>query len=128
EVYTMPAAGGLPSRRTFEGGIATVVGWTPDGNVLYATRRFSTLPDLQLAILDRANHVTMVPLAQAAQATYDGRGASLFFTRMPFQGSHAKRYEGGTAQKVWKYSAGAEAVGLTNDYAGTSKDAMWWNG
>src|SRR5438093_4925284 len=98
EVYTMPAAGGLPSRRTFEGGVATVVGWTPDGKLLYATRRFSTLPDMQLAALDRDNHVARVPLAQAAQASYDARGFSLYFTRVPFQGSHAKRYQGGTAQ------------------------------
>ena len=40
EVYTMPASGGLPTRRTFEGS-ATVVGWTPDGKILYATRRYS---------------------------------------------------------------------------------------
>src|SRR5262245_17206599 len=45
EVYTMPAAGGLPLRRTFEGGNATVIGWTPDAKILYATRRYSTLPD-----------------------------------------------------------------------------------
>jgi tricorn protease len=31
EVYTMPAEGGLPTRRTFEGRGADVVGWTPDG-------------------------------------------------------------------------------------------------
>src|SRR5439155_11865368 len=30
EVYTMPAEGGLPGRRTFEGGAALVAGWTPD--------------------------------------------------------------------------------------------------
>src|SRR6266700_913578 len=49
EVYTMPAEDGPPTRRTFEGGAALVAGWTPDGRVLYATRRFSTLPDWQLA-------------------------------------------------------------------------------
>ena len=32
EVYTMPIDGGPPVRRTFEGGTAIVVGWTPDGN------------------------------------------------------------------------------------------------
>jgi len=128
EVYTMPAAGGLPARRTFEGGEATVVGWTPDGKILYTTRRYSTLPDAQLATIDEQNHVTLIPLSQAAQGSYDGRGMSLYFTRMPFQGSYAKRYQGGTAQKIWKYTSAAEAVALTNDFAGTSKDAMWWNG
>src|SRR4029078_1863907 len=58
---------------------------------------------------------------------YDSAGRTLFFTRMPFQGSYAKRYQGGTVQQIWKYSEGSEAVGLTAGFAGTSKDAMWWN-
>src|SRR5512136_3162660 len=49
EVYTMPLAGGLPERRTFAGQAATVVGWTPDRKILYATRKYSTLPNAQLA-------------------------------------------------------------------------------
>ena len=35
EVYTMPASGGLPTRRIFEGANAGVVGWTPDGASRY---------------------------------------------------------------------------------------------
>lgn len=127
EVYTMPAAGGLPARRTFEGGSATVVSWTPDGKIIYATRRYSTLPNTQLAVIDAQNGISLIPLSQAAQGSYDSRGTSLYFTRLPFQGSYAKRYQGGTAQKLWKYTPGAEAIGLTTDFAGTSKDAMWWN-
>ena len=127
EVYTMPATGGLPSRRTFEGN-ANVVGWTPDGKILYSTRRYSTLPGTELATIDSENRVEPVPLSQAAQGSYDRTGATLFFTRLPFQGSYAKRYQGGTAQNIWKYAAGREAAPLTADFAGTSKDAMWWNG
>ncbi len=128
EVYTMPAAGGLPVRRTYEGGSALVVGWTRDGKVLYSTRRYSTLPDTQLAAVDAQNRVQVVPLSQASQGAYDAAGKTLFFTRLPFQGSHAKRYKGGTAQNLWKFTPGREAVALTADYPGTSKDAMWWNG
>ena len=127
EVYSMPSSGGLPTRRTFEGN-ANVVGWTPDGKILYASRRYSTLPDIQLATIDADNRVAVVPLSQAAQGSYDGSGATLFFTRLPFQGSYAKRYQGGEAQNIWKYAAGREAVPLTADFAGTSKEAMWWNG
>ena len=127
EVYTMPAAGGLPTRRTFDGD-AVVVGWTPDGKVLYSTEHYATLPDEELATVDSENHVELVPLAQAAQGAYDKTGATLFFTRYPFQGSYSKRYQGGTAQNIWKYTGGAEAVPLTADFPGTSKNAMWWNG
>src|ERR1700722_3116640 len=70
EVYTMPASGGLPQRRTFDGTIAQVVSWTPDGKILYTTRRYSTLPDAQLFTVDAQNRVQPVPLSQASQGVY----------------------------------------------------------
>jgi len=48
EVYTMPAAGGLPKRRTFDGGTANVTGWTPDGRIL----------SLHTPVLRAAGHAT----------------------------------------------------------------------
>src|ERR1700692_3374662 len=89
EVYTMPASGGLPARRTFDGN-ASVIGWTPDEKILYATRRYSTLPDTQLATIDADNRVELAPLSEASQGCYDKAGTTLYFTRMPFQGSYAK--------------------------------------
>jgi tricorn protease len=127
EVYTIPAAGGLPIRRTFDGGGTVVVGWTPDGKILYATRRYSTLPDAKLATIDRDNKIELIPLMQAAQGSYDRGGKTLFFTRLAAQGSSTKRYQGGTAQNLWKFDGSNEAVPLTPDYRGTSRDAMWWN-
>jgi len=129
DVYTMPLAGGLPTRRTFQGG-ATVVGWTPDGAVLYATRNFSTLPNTELVRLDTVTDTPRpLPLAQAAEGAYDAAGTTLFFTRQAFQGSHTRRYRGGTAQNLWRWAAGdAEARPLTADYAGTSKTPMVWQG
>jgi tricorn protease len=128
EVYSMSADGGLPIRRTFDGGGAAVVGWTPDGKILYATRRYSTLPDTQLATIDRENRIEIIPLSQAAQGCYDSSGRTLFFTRLPAQGSATKRYKGGTTQNLWSFASGREAIPLTADYEGTSKNAMWWNG
>src|ERR1700683_995149 len=45
EIYTMPANGGLPVRRTYEGGGVQPAGWTPDGRIIYSTHAFSGLPD-----------------------------------------------------------------------------------
>lgn len=131
EVYIMSVAGGLPKRFTFEGGSAQVVGWTPDGKVLYATRHESTLPNTQLIAIDPGSGTReILPLHQASDGVYGGRGnRTLFFVRLPFQGSHAKRYKGGTAQKLWRFDApGREATPLAADYPGTSKDPMWWQG
>ena len=128
EVYTMPADGGLPTRRTFDGRAAFVQGWTPDGKVLYATMQFSTLPDRQLATIDlQSGEQSVLPLSQASEGVFDPTGKTLYFTRLPFQGSSTKRYQGGTIQHLWKYTSGApEAVPLTEDFAGTSKSPMWW--
>jgi tricorn protease len=128
EVYTLALdVPGPPVRQTWEGATALVVGWTPTGDVLYSTRRHSTLPDTQLARVNPKTHAwSLIPLAQASDGAYDG--ATLFFTRLPFQGSSTKRYHGGTAQSVWKFGGSKEAENLTADYTGTSKTPMVWQG
>jgi len=130
EVYTMPLAGGLPGRRTFSGQTSIPVGWTPDGKIIYATQKYSTLPNTELVILDpRTNAESLLPLSQAADGAFDPAGRTLYFTRLPFQGSYTKRYKGGTAQSLWKFTMGdSEAAPLTADYAGTSKNPMTWQG
>lgn len=127
EVYTMPFGGGIPRRCTYDGN-ARVVGWTKEGKILYSTTRYSTLPNPQLLLFDPASGASeILPLAQASDGSFDGK--TLYFTRLSFQGSHTKRYKGGTAQNIWKFGPGsAEAVPLTGDYEGTSKNALWYDG
>ena len=127
DVFTMPVNGGLPERRTWDGG-AVVVGWTPDGRVLYRTARYSTLPNAQLVAVDSQGRRELIPLSQAAQGVFTPDGKTLFFTRLNKQGSNTKRYKGGTAQNIWRYDSGKEAVPLTADYAGTSQNPMIWSG
>ena len=127
EVYTMPVEGGLPHRLTWDGD-AAVAGWTPDGRVLVRTGRYSTLPDPQLVAVDSQRGREVVPLAQAAEASYTPDGRTLFFTRYNRQGSSTKRYQGGTAENIWRYDSGSEAVPLTADWPGTSHDPMFWDG
>jgi tricorn protease len=131
DLYTMPLEGGLPTRRTYGAGRLAVTGWTPDGRVLYSTPAYSTLPNWQLVALDVgqegiAGVPERIPLAQAADGSYDG-GGTLYFTRLRFQGSQTKRYKGGTAQNIWRFAdTDEEAAPLTGDYAGTSKRPMCW--
>lgn len=128
EVYSMPIEGGLPVRRTWDGTRATVVGWTPEGRILYTTSRYSTIPNNQLVAISPDGKREVLPLAQAAEGEYDPASKTLFFTRFAFQGSYTKRYKGGTAQNIWRYAGSGEAVPLTKDYAGTSARPMFWNG
>lgn len=129
EVYTMPLAGGPPTRRTWDGAKVSHVGWTPDGRLLVGTDAESTLPAQQLVAIDpKTKERKRVPLAQAAEGSYTRDGV-LVFTRLPFQGSQCRGYRGGTAQQLWRYQDGEpEAVPLTRDYPGTSKDPMCLGG
>ena len=133
ELYTMPLAGGLPVRRTFGLNPSHISGWKDADSVLFATQAFSTLPDAQLVLASAAgpNDAGVrerIPLAQAADGAYADDG-TLYFTRRPFQGSHTKRYKGGTIQNIWRFRGpGQEAEPLTRDYPGTSKRPMPWNG
>ncbi|NKB86745.1 MAG: protease [Acidobacteria bacterium] len=130
EVYTMPLAGGLPVRQTYEADVSTPIGWTPDGQLAYTTTRYSTLPSYQLVELDLASNTRgPVPLADASEASYGDTDSTLFFVRPRFHGNVTKRYEGGTARKIWKFERGmSEAAPLTLDYDGESHTPMWWDG
>ncbi|MDE3202223.1 MAG: PD40 domain-containing protein [Acidobacteriota bacterium] len=127
DVYTMPLDGGMPQRRTWDGD-AQPVGWTSDGALLLSTSRYSTLPGTEIVELDNKGDQKLLPLAQAAQASYSADGHTLFFTRWYSQPSHTKRYKGGTAESIWRYNGAGEAEPLTANYTGTSKDPMFWKG
>ncbi len=130
EVYVMPLGGGQPKRLTWHGEGAFVASWTPQGRILYSTKAYSTLPNDQLISLDpTTGEEAPLPLAQASDGVFEDTGKQLFFTRLPFQGSSTKRYKGGTAQTLWRYDEGGEeAAPLTANFAGTSKNPLWWQG
>ncbi len=127
EVYTMPITGGLPERRTWDGG-AQPAGWMPDGRLMVVTSRYSTLPAERLVLLDAEGKRDIVPLAEAAEAVYSSDGHSVFFTRWGWQGSSTKRYKGGSTENLWRYDGQNEAVPLTADYTGTSAHPMFFQG
>lgn len=130
EVYTMPVEGGLPVRRTFDGANTTVAGWTPAGLLLVRSTVDSTLPDDRLSTLDLATgRREAIPLAQASEGTVSPETGTLYFTRLPHQGSSTKRYEGGWIQNLWRFTPGdAEASRIPTDFKGTRRNPMWWRG
>ncbi|TJY37216.1 S41 family peptidase [Pontimicrobium aquaticum] len=129
EVYTMPITGGLPMRWTYESDASLVNMWTPNGEIVYDTRAFATLPDRQLVTINtQTKEKQRVPLHQASEATYNPSGNTVFFVRPSYHGNVTKRYKGGTARQIWKFTNGSkEAIKLTTDYTGGSHHPMWYN-
>ena len=129
EVYSMPVEGGLPKRWTYEADASIVAGWTTDGELFYTTTAYSTLPDRQTVKINlKTKEISQYPLSQASEAAFSGDGNTIFFVRPAYHGNVTKRYMGGTARKIWKYTAGsAEAIQLSDEYKGESHHPMWWN-
>ncbi|MFT5862944.1 MAG: tricorn protease [Flavobacteriales bacterium] len=130
EVYTMPMQGGLPKRWTYERAASVTNSWTPDGKVIYNTRAYSKVPDNQIVTIDLVTkQKTRIPLSQASEASYDDSGKTVFFVRPADHRNVTKRYKGGTARQIWKFTEGTdEAIKLTNDHAGESHHPMWFSG
>ncbi len=128
EVYTMPVEGGVPTRWTFEGDASITNNWTPDGKLVYNTRAYSKVPDHQLVTIDiNSKQKNRIPLAQASEASFDGSGNTVYFVRPAYHRNVTKRYKGGTARQVWKYTEGSEeAIKLTKDHLGESHHPMWF--
>ncbi len=130
EIYTMPIAGGLPTRWTYEGDASIATTWTPDGKLVYATRAYSKVPDNQIVTIDlESKEKYRIPLSQASEATFDQLGNTIYFVRPAFHRNVTKRYKGGTARQIWKFTQGAqEALKLTSDYLGESHHPNWFSG
>jgi tricorn protease len=116
DVYVIPVDGGPPRRLTHDGSPKAVVGWTPGGEVMFRTRRHASLPAVQLVAVDVATRRRrIIPLDRAADGAW--MASTLFFTRPGRQSSETARYQGGTAQEIWRFDVGAqpavEAVNLT---------------
>jgi tricorn protease len=129
EIYTIPVTGGLPQRWTYENDRSVATSWTPDGKIVYSTQAYSTLPDLQLVSVNTSNgQKERIPLSQASEASFDKDDTTVYFVRPSYHGNVTKRYKGGTARQIWKYTTGSpEAIKLTTDYDGESYNPMWFN-
>lgn len=130
QLYTMPVTGGVPTRRTWEQEASTATAWTPDGQLVYTTTHYAGIPKLQMVQLDLATNArTLVPLVGASEGGWDASGRTVYFVRPGFHNNVTKRYAGGTARQLWKFTSGAaEAVPLSSGYSGESFAPMAWNG
>jgi tricorn protease len=120
EVYLIPISGGLPRRLTYEPSTSIPTDWKSPTELAYVTNQYSTLPRLNTVLVNiETGSKSILPLDMAAEGSFNESGDTYYFVRPTFHNNVTKRYEGGTARQVWKYTTGqAEAVKLTKDYKG----------
>lgn len=132
-VYVMPVSGGEPRRLSFESGFISVQGWTPAGEVLYAT---NDIPGPAWFTVLRAVHpdtlsMRELPLMDAREAAFAEDG-TIFFTRfgLALTNDNAREYRGGAMAQLWRFhpERDGEAQRLLPDFDGNLERPLWWNG
>lgn len=130
EVYVMPISGGIPKRLTFEPASSIPTAWKSATELAYVTNQYSTLPKLNTVTVNvESGEKSILPLEMAAEGSFSADGNTYYFVRPTFHNNVTKRYEGGTARKLWKYTAGdAEAIKLTKEYKGEDHHPLPYEG
>ncbi|MGB0133070.1 S41 family peptidase, partial [Dokdonella sp.] len=134
EIYVMPLAGGAPRRLSFDGAQVSVQGWTPAGEVLYATSAVvgPTSSVILRAVDPRSLRQHDYPFADANQASFDTANDTLFLTRFGLQitGDHVRGYKGGAMAQIWRapVDGSTEAVRLASKVDASLRSPMWWQG
>ncbi|MEM7115342.1 MAG: hypothetical protein AAF614_23070 [Chloroflexota bacterium] len=131
EVYVMPANGGPSQRLTFLGdGMCQVVGWTPNGRILFRSAAQSPFFRMErLFTVDPAGGESeLLNVGPATTAAYGDDGVMVIgrFNRIP---ARWKRYRGGRAGAFWLDATGeGEFAPLLDNIGGNLTSPMWANG
>lgn len=112
EVYVMAGRGGRPTRLTFDGHHARIVGWTPDGKriVFSSTLRqpFARVRNLYTIDAD-GGEAQPLPLGPAHFVSF-GPGGRRVLCRNQDDIALWKRYRGGTAGALWVESEACDGT------------------
>lgn len=102
DAYTMPVAGGEPNRLTWDRVGAQVLDWTPDGQVMFRSRRDTANGNsFGLYVVPSTGGIAKrLPVPRGEFATFlpDGRLAYVPVSR---EWMNWFRYEGGAADAIW---------------------------
>ncbi len=134
DVYIMPLAGGEPKRLSFDGGRVWLAGFSPGGEVVYASEAVAgpAFSRVLRAVDPDSGASRELPLADAREICYSDDGATAWFTRFGLEvsGDHAVGYRGGAIAQLWRWSTagGAEAERLAPELDASISQPMWWQG
>ncbi|MNS13886.1 hypothetical protein D3C72_454900 [compost metagenome] len=126
EIYVMRLDGGLPRRLTYLGAVSFTCGWTPDGQVLFASNAhgpFSGEHQLYTVPVS-GGEPRCLPWGPARHAAY-GPSGGLVLGRNTGDPARWKRYRGGTAGELWIDPTGSGDFHKLDCDLGNPTTPMW---
>ncbi len=141
EVYTMPAAGGVPKRLTITATLGRddisdrmgpnniVMTWTPDGkNVIYRSRKqtFNDFTGQLFSVSAQGGMSTELPLPTGGFCSYSPDGKKLAYNRVFREFRTWKYYKGGMADDIWIYDFESKSIGNITNNISQDIFPMWF--
>ncbi len=129
DVYIIPSTGGQPRRLTYHPDRDQVIGWTPDGQILFRSMRNSPLRDWRLYTVGIAGgYPQALPLTKASRASFEPGGKRIAFNQYALEFRRWKRYKGGWAQDIWMGNLQKLEFKKVTKYKGNDGFPMWYGG
>lgn len=129
DVFVVGVEGGEPRRLTWHSAPDMAVGFTPEGEVLFASGRVShTRRHRQLFTLStEGGHPTQLPIPNGWQASYSPDGQKIAYRPQRDVFWQWKNYRGGTHGIIWIYDVNDHSVVEIPQPEGVSNDTapMW---
>ena len=130
DVFTVPVAGGAPSRLTWHPVTDSVQGFTPDGkSVLFASQRatFTGRYAQLFTVPVQGGIEEALPIPNAARATYSPDGQRIAYNPLGPRYQQWKQYRGGTVSRLWLYNTKGHAIEKIPQPASRANDTdpMW---
>ncbi len=138
EVYVVPSTGGEPARLTYSpdigDGIAermgpdnAVLGWTPDGRVIYRSRRdqWNAFMGRPWVASPTGGLPEPLPIPYGGLLSFSPDGAKVAYNPTWREFRTWKRYRGGMAQDIWVIDLASHESERITDFEGVDDFPMW---
>ena len=140
QVYVIPSTGGVPRQLTYYpargpltprwGYDNQVIGWTPDGRVLFRSLRDGwDLADSRLyTVSTEGGLAEPLPMPQSGAGDFSPDGKQMVYNPFARDFRTWKRYQGGWAQDLYLFDLASGEVKNITSHPRTDRDPMWIGG
>jgi len=126
DVYVMPITGGEPMRLTYHPASDQAIGWTPDGKILFRSRRDHPHGDFRIyTVVPGGGIPEMIPLEPAAWISYEPGGTRLALQKIGLEFHNWKRYKGGQAEDIYVGTLDPLSFNEIAHFDGKDSFPMW---